>query len=291
MQYAIEDFKSFISSEVWEFFNFLFQEMILNSKEMPIKPNKNTTGKRFKNLLKSDLLENELITFQKECKFECESIIADLLHNKLYDTFFGLYETTYQEEDLLFSQKLDSLQNCKPAEFGVSPEFLPSQNDKEQPFASSIAIMDTLVSKKNVLEKINVLSELRETLFLEIRKHRANNRRVRKGRTGGYSEEDALEDENWQPGADNVTGIETFVFIKSKLRNHYAQFKYINDWKDNNIMLQPVSHLITFYERFLKFVEGMFFLQFYIQILSAYYRYRSFSQEFVWNVHLSLFHG
>jgi hypothetical protein len=258
MHYAIEDFKSiltFLDSEVWEFFNLLFEEMIEYSKDPQTRTNK--TSNRFKVVLKSDLTEKELLSLQKECRRVCEMFIANFLHRKLYDSFFALYETTYQEKDLLINQKLDSLHDCVPEQLGVPPIFLPSSKGTELPYSRCIALLDSMAQKKNVSEKIEVLSSFRESLFFEIRKYRAQNRKIEKEKQNGYSEEDALEDENWQPGADDATPVMTYIFIKCQIRNHHAQFKYINDWKDESVSFQPVSHAITFYEGFLSFIEDL----------------------------------
>jgi hypothetical protein len=257
--YAIEDFKSFITflqSEVWQYFSLIFEDMIENSKEPPKAPKNKNVVTKFKNPLKGELSEKELYNLQRACQLECESFVASLIHGKLCDTFFALYEVAYQEKDLLINQKLDSLQHCTPEQFGVSPKFLPACRGTEQPYSKSISLLEELVRSKGVMKKVEVLSCLREVLLLEIRDYRAKNRIYEKEQTGSYTEEDALEDSEWQPGADDATPVETYVFIKAQIRNHHAQFKYITDWKDENVRLLPVSHLITFYEGFLNFIEG-----------------------------------
>ncbi len=262
MHYAIEDVKSFITflfDEIWQYFTNMFEEMVENAKNVSKKTKSPVTPPRYKTHLQSELTEKELISLQRACYSECEPFIAAYVHRKLCDTFFALYEATYQEKDLLINQKLDSLQDCTPEQFGVDPKFLPpaGSSDAKQPYAKSISLLEDLMRNKTVTKKIEVLSCLREVLLLEVRQHRAANRRIEKEKKGGYTEADAQEDEEWQPGAEDATPVETYVFIKAKIRNHHSQFKYINDWKDDSVRLHPVSHLITFYEGFLNFIEDL----------------------------------
>jgi hypothetical protein len=142
---------------------------------------------------------------------------------------------------------------------GVKPIFLPA-NDKEQPYCASIKLLNDLVQQKSVSQKIQLLSDLKRLLHSEMRNYRAANRRIEKEKSGMYTEKDALEDSNWEAGADDDTSVRVYVFIKSQVRNHHAQFKYINDWKDYSLETNPVLHLITFYEGFLIYMEGKFIL-------------------------------
>jgi hypothetical protein len=60
--------------------------------------------------------------------------------------------------------------------------------------------------------------------------------------------------DNWQPAADDVAGVYTYVFIKSNLQHYFAEFKYINEWRDKKLEEDPVSHMLTFFEGFLQFI-------------------------------------
>jgi hypothetical protein len=47
--------------------------------------------------------------------------------------------------------------------------------------------------------------------------------------------------------------IYIYVFIHSSITNHNALYHYINDWKDPSLEFDPVIHMISFYEGFLRF--------------------------------------
>jgi len=66
-----------------------------------------------------------------------------------------------------------------------------------------------------------------------------------------------VESDDWQPGADDVTSIYTYLFIKSNVGNFTALFNYINDWKSSHISLRPVSHVISFFEGFLNYIVDL----------------------------------
>ena len=70
------------------------------------------------------------------------------------------------------------------------------------------------------------------------------------------AEEDAKDDE-WRAGADDTAPVLSYVFIKANIRNHNAQFKYMNDWKGPEVQLSPVAHMLAFYEGFLSFISDL----------------------------------
>jgi hypothetical protein len=72
-----------------------------------------------------------------------------------------------------------------------------------------------------------------------------------------YTKDHQFQDEQWQPGADDFVGVYSFVFLRSNVRNHHAQFHYVNDWRHDETNSQPVAHLLTFYEGFLEFVSDL----------------------------------
>jgi hypothetical protein len=259
LHHAIEDFKSFLTfcnQEITEFFEQLLGAMIENSKETSMKRGNFIVTKKIKAHLKSDLSEIELNNLWEECKDSCESFIATFLHNKLCNTFFGLYEIVYKERDNLINEKLNRIRNEPPERLSIPPEYLPAADGTEQAYVKSIEMLNDLVTEHTPSKKIKILSDVRENLLIELRKHRTNNRRIRKEKSGEYNEKDALEDQGWQPGADDMTPIEVYIFIKSQIQNHYAQFKYISDWKDRSVQNLPVLHFISFYEGLISYIES-----------------------------------
>jgi hypothetical protein len=194
---------------------------------------------------------------KEDVKSSCQSIVANHIHTKAYQTFFPLYEVSNQEKDLLMNQKINSVPYCSLQSMGVDKKFMPT-GITGIPYGKSISTLEQIIREKNVMGKIRVLSVLRECIMTEIRLYRAINRKdqfLQQNRT--YTESDQEEDEAWQPGADDVTSVYSYVFLRARIRNNHAQFHYINDWKDHDVINQPVVHLITFYEGFLSFVMDL----------------------------------
>jgi hypothetical protein len=275
MSHAIDDVKSFV-----EYLNDMLNSFMMETFDKIIDTFNNSNLRTVVNTINSEKesdthipnkvyswdVSNEvknlkivesLKKLKDDVKLGCQSIIANHIHTKAYQTFFPLYEVSNQEKDLLMNQKINSVPNCSLASMGVDRKFVPP-TEYGPPYEKSIKQLELMLREKNVMGKIRVLAALREIIMNEIRLSRTLNRQEQFRRQNKeYTASDQEEDENWQPGADDVTSVYSYVFLRARIRNHHAQFYYINDWKDHEVINQPVVHLITFYEGFLSFVMDL----------------------------------
>jgi hypothetical protein len=268
LSHAVDDVKSFIeylSKLLLSFFtdalDRILETYLSNSglRQVVDNINQGTDPSSKHNNGEDVQIQDKIIALSKlkdDIRVHGQTLVANHIHAKLYQTLFPLYEIMYQENDLLLNQKINSVPNVSPIAMGVDRKFIP-QNEPI-PFAKSIALLDKLPREKTVAGKIACLAILRDTMMFEVRHNRTQNRKLMFERQQKeYTDEEREEDENWQAGADDVTSVYSYVFVRSKIRNHLAQFHYINDWKDNETMMQPVVHLITFYEGFSTFVQDL----------------------------------
>ncbi|KAG2373375.1 hypothetical protein C9374_012241 [Naegleria lovaniensis] len=153
----------------------------------------------------------------------CKTIIADHLHKKLYSTTFELYEYHFRDQDLLINQKINSIiSTCNLQNFGVHSDFISTNTP----------------------------------LHISMKKVKIENKKLKKQKAGQDDFEN-VESDDWQPGADDVTSLYTYTFIKTNIGNYTALFNYINDWKPPHTSLRPVSHVISFFEGFLNYIVDL----------------------------------
>jgi hypothetical protein len=186
------------------------------------------------------------------CKKELAIIVSDFVHISVSNSLFPLYTESYRENDLFITQKIEQLMDTNLQQLGVPEQFWPIHSE-EIAFDTSITLLKELPQKRGVRSKIEVLFNLRVSVMQELKHYREQYRKR-------FSEETGRQytpDFDWQPAADDVTGVYTYVFIKASLRNYYAEFKYINDWRDASIETNPVSHMLSFYEGFLQFIADI----------------------------------
>ncbi|KAL0488323.1 hypothetical protein AKO1_008762, partial [Acrasis kona] len=277
MSHAIDDVKSFIEYLtdliVQDFLTVTFDRItdtfVNNSNLRSVVDTINNTQSESQHVpikvyswdVKNELQNQERVEILKNLKLDVKTlgqgIIAHHIHSKSYQTFFPLYEVNFQEKDLLMNQKINSVPNCSLQSMGVDKKFIPF-DESNVPYQKAIQILEKIVKEKSVTAKVKVLSDVRDSVMTEIRLNRLVNRQEQFKKNGKvYTEQDREEDENFQPGADDSTSVYSYVFMRARVRNHHAQFQYINDWRDQEVTSQPVSHLIAFYEGFLTFVMGL----------------------------------
>jgi hypothetical protein len=258
MSHAIDDTKSFI-----EYLSELLVGFMTNVLDKILETFTNPNLKNVVDNINTDakIGEENAATLQNlktEVQYYGQILIANHIHAKAFRTFFPMYEVAYQEEDLLMNQKINSVPNCSLQSMGVDKKFFAPISEQGTPYAKSISVLEKLPQERNVAGKVAVLALLRDTIMTEVRNNRTANRRAQFERQKKeYTDQDREEDDNWQAGADDVTSVYSFVFTRARIRNHHAQFHYVNDWKDHIVVQQAVVHLITFYEGFPSFVYDL----------------------------------
>lgn len=187
--------------------------------------------------------------------------ISEWIHDRSHSTLFSIYEVQYEDEDLLLTQKIDSLRSSSLASIGISQSFTPvgydihaefGHMDVNTPYYSACKMLEEIRNKTTPSQKIEVLAAVRESVMLEMRSHRKAQREHELGER--YTPKQAERDDNWQPGADDVSAPISFVWIQTGITNHHAHFHYISDWKLRDVELSPVQWMISYYEGFLHFV-------------------------------------
>ncbi|KAL0483239.1 phosphatidylinositol 4-phosphate 5-kinase [Acrasis kona] len=182
---------------------------------------------------------------------EIIKFVSNYVHANIHQTLFNLYQTYYREKDLFLNQKINYMVNsCSPASMGVDTILLPAS---EPPYLKSIKLLETIAYKQNVIDKINVLSDVRESIIVEA----CNNRLENKKSKMSPGQLESEKQDPWQPGADDLTSIYTFVFVKARINDHHSLYHYISDWRDASVTLLPVSHIINFYEGFLTYIKEL----------------------------------
>ena len=203
----------------------------------------------------TDITKSHFITVQQAYNF-CKTIIADHLHKKLYSTTFELYEYHFRDQDLMINQKINSiLTTCSLQNFGVHSDFIP-KDTSVKPYNECIQLMKEIKFSNSVESKIRVLSKLRTLVMQSMRKVKVESKQLKKRLSGEFDYEN-VESDDWQPGADDVTSLYTYSFIKTNIGNYTALFNYVNDWKSPHTSLKPVSHVISFFEGFLAYIMDL----------------------------------
>jgi len=262
LYYAIEDIQSFIAfikEEVWSYFDAAFMVLSDRSMNAEKRSRRATVVSRSKKDdpgTESFMFEEQIVDIRNMCQEEYEPLIPAYVHLKFGDTLFSLYEKTYQEKDLLLNHKLESLDFCTPEHLGVNKEFLPL-DVTEKPFESSVRLLEDMSKAKTFSKKIDMLAVFRDRVLVEVKQNRSNNRKKKREIQGRSSAEEDTKDDEWRAGADDTAPVLSYLFIKANIRNHNAQFKYMNDWKAPDVQLSPVSHILAFYEGFLSFISDL----------------------------------
>lgn len=149
-------------------------------------------------------------------------------------------------------QKIKSIVHLSPTSLGASKVFLPPPSAQEKPFEYTIKLLSTLKSQRNPKDKIEVLSKFRVSIINDLKTYRKQRRQFEKG--DQYTVIDQMEDDSFNEiGAEDLIPVYLYVFIQADINNHYAQYNYINHWKEN-VELDPVCHVLTFYQGFLGMV-------------------------------------
>jgi hypothetical protein len=157
---------------------------------------------------------------------------------------------------MLINLKLKSLISCTYRNFGIPIQFLPlgGTNSTKLLYHESISILEELKYKKKLSDKIEILSQCREKTLYRMREYRYLYRKSQRESEDKKQEEMDLE---WHPDAEDSISVFTYIFSKASIMNHTAQFQFINDWKTDGIMMDPVSHMIPFYEGFLSYIREL----------------------------------
>ncbi|KAL0476889.1 ARC3 [Acrasis kona] len=239
--HAKDDVKSFV-----DFIDSLLSDFFMEAFNILIVKNKN------------DKKRVDMLTQQRvdACHMVPSSVVRHVLA-KAHNTIFPLYEIYYEESDLIVNQCIESITSeCTLQRMGVHRRFIPDH--EETPYNESILLLEKLNQERTVSNKLSVLSNVRKLMLMEIRNIRKANKIEDLNKQNViYSDEMRQEDDSWQPGADDCVGVYSYVFLKSRVRNHYAQFHYINDWMHEEMHSQPVAHTLAFYEGFLEYVKDL----------------------------------
>jgi len=229
----IDSFIVFLQDEIWNYFIRLFNSSQASQKLRDI------------------------------CKQSCMSMIRDHVHEQLAITCFELYNKTYQDKDILANQKLDTLRNrLTLGMLEIPKKFRPSHTERSElesePYSEAVSILSTLPRKETISSKLDVLDRAYRSLVDEMILNRCNQRKRRRLRKGEMcTEEEELqkekEDQNWEPSADDYTGVALYVYMKANIRNHHAQYHYINHYSDSS----TAAGVLQLYEGVLKYIDDL----------------------------------
>ncbi|KAL9641976.1 hypothetical protein ABK040_004033 [Willaertia magna] len=258
---AIFDLKSFVifltDQIVWDF---LGNEMVRSTLQ---------NVEEFEN--ENNNPEKERLTSYKKSYNFCKEIISNYLHCKVYSTLFELYEFYFRDEDLLMNQKINSLQFYNCVHFGVVNSFIPPSVTLHNLFLENNTLQNLSLQnicdnlQKNSSDKfphlqnfVNFLQKNVTTLQNNIIPYSEKFQKIDWNHFICLLEEKftkiVMDEEDWQPGADDITSVYTYIFCKANLGNYTAVFHYINDWKSGDVSLSAVSHVISFMEGFLSYI-------------------------------------
>lgn len=248
--FALEDVRSvtsFLCDEIWE----MFQASVARPSGMD--------ERTFIRTLRFLHRQSNLVIAEH---------IQDLLAN-LSTSLFDHYKSYFKDKDMLLAQKLQALKNCAPDAFQVKSDFVPHasiltncsaasnlqqqlQQHVQQPYGECIKAFEQLNEAKSVNKKIQVMSQLREQVFLQMALYRHWNRLTRKGIAIQESNLELPTDDGSifdALGAEDCAPILYYILIQSGISSHNAQIGFMYDWRlideDN-----PVITLLTFYDSF-----------------------------------------